>query len=150
MQLSAAGAAFIQRFETDQPIGMLPTPNDKPTAGWGHTGPDVKLGVFYPIEQRQAWFVSDIAWAVNIVNSHVTVPLTQNQFDALVSICFNRGAGHFDSSTLLKDLDSGEYDEASAQFAVWDKQRGVDLPGLDLRRAAEKALFDTPDGQESA
>ena len=143
MQLSLKGQAFIQGIETDQPVGMLPTPNDKPTAGWGHTGPDVQLGVAYPLSQRVQWFMQDIQWAVNTVNQHCTVPLTQNQFDALVSICFNIGAPNFDKSTLLKDLDSGDYADAASQFLVWDKQRGVTLPGLEKRRLAEKALFET-------
>ena len=145
MTLSANGAAFIQSWETKQTVGMLPTPNDVPTAGFGHTGPDVQLGVQYDDDQIQAWFEHDTAWAVKAVNDHCTVDLSQNQFDALVSICFNIGQGNFDSSTLLKDLNAGDTDDASNQFLVWDKQRGIVLRGLERRRAAEKQLFDTPD-----
>jgi lysozyme len=123
---------------------MLPTSRDVPTAGWGHTGPDVKLGVAYPLAQRQTWFAQDLKWACDTVEEHCTVPLTDNQFAALVSICFNIGAANFDRSTLLKDLNASDTTDAAAQFLVWDKQRGVKLAGLDRRRAAEKALFETP------
>jgi len=143
MELSDNGKEFIKSFETRQSVGYLPTPNDVPSAGYGHTGPDVELGVAYCDEQIDSWFNADVAWAVAAVNKHVGVPLTQNQFDALVSICFNIGQGNFDSSTLLKDLDEGDYTDAAAQFLVWDKQRGTVLRGLERRREAEQTLFET-------
>ena len=73
------------------------------------------------------------------------MPLGDNQFAALVSIAFNIGGGNFDRSTLLRDLVANDIPDASAQFLVWDRQRGVELPGLERRRQAERALFDTPD-----
>jgi len=142
MTLSHAGRAFIQSFEVKRNIGFLPTPNDKPTAGWGHTGLDVSIGKYYSDDQCNDWFERDTGWAVSTVNDHVRVEITQNQFDALVSICFNIGAPNFDSSTLLKDMDSGAYEAAADQFLVWDKQRGQELSGLERRRVAERAMFE--------
>jgi lysozyme len=144
-QLTQAGLDLIKSFETDQPIGMLPTPNDVPTAGWGHTGHDVRIGVFYPPEVRQAWLVADTAAACAEVCRDVTVPLTDDEFDALVCLIFNIGRGAFRGSTLLKKLDAGDYQGAARQFLVWNKQAGKELAGLDRRRAAEEALFETPD-----
>ncbi len=54
----------------------------------------------------------------------VAVPLTQNQFDALVSLIYNIGEGNFASSTLLKMLNAGNYRGAADQFLVWDKSKG--------------------------
>lgn len=143
-RLSPAGVAFIQRFEAYRPIGYLPTPNDKPSAGWGHTGPDVAVGVHYTDEQCAAWFAIDVTWAEETVDQHAPEGITQNQFDALVSICFNIGRANFDASTLLADLDAGDDAAAADQFLRWDRQRGKVLPGLDVRREAERTLFDTP------
>jgi lysozyme len=143
-RLSPAGAAFIQRFEAYRPVGYLPTPNDRPTAGWGHTGPDVQVGVHYSDEQCAAWFAADVEWAERVVDTHAPQGITQNAFDALVSLTFNIGAANFDASTLLRDLTAGDDVAAADEFLRWDRQRGQVLPGLDARREAERALFDTP------
>jgi lysozyme len=140
-QINDAGRALIQSFEGKRNVGYLPTPNDVPTAGYGHTGPDVDLGVEYSDDQIEQWFEQDIAWAERAVEQHVTVGLTDNQFAALVSICFNIGLENFINSTLLRDLNSGNYGDASDQFLVWDRQRGQTLPGLRRRREAERGLF---------
>ncbi|PBI81388.1 muraminidase [Rahnella victoriana] len=75
------------------------------------------------------------------VNDNVRVPLTQNQFDALVSFTFNLGVGNLKSSTLLKILNEGQYLQAAEQFLRWDKAGGATITGLTRRRQAERALF---------
>jgi lysozyme len=142
MKISRAGLDFIKGFETLQLIGMLPTPNDVPTAGWGHTGPDVTLGTKYSLAQCDAWLIGDLAQAEDGVNRLVKVPLTQGQFDALVSLVFNIGVGNFGSSTLRKLLNAGDYAGAAAQFDRWNKQAGKVLNGLTRRRAGERAMFE--------
>ena len=143
-KLSPAGVAFIQGFEAYRPVGYLPTPNDKPTAGWGHAGRDVEVGVTYSLMQCAAWFALDVSWAEETVDTHAPEGISQNAFDALTSVCFNIGRANFDASTLLRDLDAGQTDAAANEFLRWDRQRGQVLPGLDARREAERALFDTP------
>jgi lysozyme len=71
----------------------------------------------------------------------VTVPLTQGQYDALVSFTYNEGAGRLQSSTLLKDLNAKEYGAVPGQLAEWVYGGGVKLPGLVTRRAAEARSF---------
>lgn len=78
------------------------------------------------------------------VNDYVKVPLTQNEFDALVSFTYNLGAGNLLSSTLLKKINAGDKAGAANQFDVWNKAGGKVLEGLVKRRAAEKALFLKP------
>lgn len=80
------------------------------------------------------------------LDNDVTVTLTQNQVDALISFIYNVGAGAFRKSTMLKLLNQGKYADAQAEFAKWDKakdQKGnmIVLPGLTKRRKAEADLF---------
>ncbi len=88
-------------------------------------------------EQASALLLQDVASAVAAVNRLVTVPLTQNQFDALVDFTFNSGQGNLASSTLLRELNAGNTAGAAAQFLVWVYAGGVKLPGLVKRRQAE-------------
>lgn len=76
---------------------------------------------------------------------HIKVPVTDNQFGAMVSLAYNIGPSAFIASTLLRKLNAGDYIGASAQFARWNKAGGKVLAGLTRRRAAERKLFDTPD-----
>ena len=69
------------------------------------------------------------------------VPLTQSQFDALVSFSFNVGLGNFQSSTLRSKLNRGDYEGASNEFPKWRKAGGKILKGLVRRRADERNLF---------
>jgi lysozyme len=146
LTLSPAGAALIQNDEDSQGpalVAFLPTPNDVPTIGWGHTQ-GVTLGMTCTVEQAQEWFMQDMAWAQTAVLNAVNVPLNQNQFDALVSFTENEGAAAFDRSTLLRLLNEGNYNGAASQFSSWIYQAGQVLPGLVTRRQQEAALFSTP------
>ena len=69
------------------------------------------------------------------------MPVTQNQFDALVSFTYNLGAGNLRSSTLLKKLNAGDYAGAADEFPKWNKAGGKELAGLTRRRNAERDLF---------
>jgi hypothetical protein len=83
----------------------------------------------------------DVRRFENCVNDAVKVPLTQNQFDALVSFTFNVGCGALRESTLLRELNDRDYNAARREFARWNKGGGRVLPGLTRRRAAEAKLF---------
>lgn len=141
--LSPNGVTFIESWEVYRPVGYMPTAADRPTAGWGHTGTDVQVGVTYSRDQCEQWFDDDIGWAESTVDQHARQDLTQNQFDALVSICFNIGQGAFDASTLLRDVNASDDEDAENEFLRWDKQRGMVLSGLSRRRAAERDLYMT-------
>lgn len=146
LSLSQRGASLIQQFEDSAGpalVSFLPTPNDTWTIGWGHTQ-GVYEGMTCTVEQAQAWFVQDMAWAQSAVLGAVAVPLNQNQFDALVSFTENEGATSLEESTLLRLLNAGNYSAAAAQFSRWVYQRGQILPGLVTRRQQEAALFNTP------
>lgn len=140
---------LIKKWEQLRLEAYKPTPNDKWTIGWGHTK-GVFPGMKISEETAQKYFDEDVAWAVDAVNRLVKVGLTQNQFDALTSIVFNIGETNFKRSTLLRKLNSGDYEGAAEQFTVWNKQRQKDgslkvLRGLVRRRAEEMELFLEPD-----
>jgi lysozyme len=113
------------------------------TIGYGHTS-GVTPGMTCTQEQATQWLSEDVQGAVYAVNTMVTVPLNQNQFDALVDFTFNLGSGNLKSSTLLRLLNAGNYDGAAAQFPLWNHAGGVVVPGLTTRRDAEMKLFNTP------
>ena len=81
--------------------------------------------------------------AVKSINDHVSVALNQNQFDALVCFVYNIGIGGFQSSTLLRLLNDGDYDSVSSQLMRWNKADGVEARGLTRRRKAEAELFNS-------
>jgi len=75
------------------------------------------------------------------VNDSVKVPLSQNEFDALVDFAYNVGVGNLRSSTLLKKLNAADRAGAADEFLKWNKGGGKVLPGLVRRREAERKLF---------
>lgn len=77
----------------------------------------------------------------NAVTKYVTVPLTQNQFDALVSFVYNIGEDNFKKSTLVKKLNTGDYESVGTEIIRWNRAGGKVLAGLIKRREEEKDLF---------
>jgi lysozyme len=126
-----------------RPTAYRPTKKDVWTCGWGHTQ-GVMESTTCDYARAQAWIVEDVLVAVNAINSAVKVPLTQNQFDALVSFVFNIGVTHFLTSTLLKDLNAGQYVKAADAMLQWEYQDHAVLQGLERRREQERALFLAP------
>jgi lysozyme len=111
------------------------------TIGYGHTGPDVHAGLTITQDQANMLLLGDVGSAAAAVNRLVTIPLIQNEFDALVDFVFNVGIGNFTSSTLLRDLNASSFADAAAQFARWDHAGGMVVAGLLRRRQAEAELF---------
>jgi lysozyme len=111
------------------------------TIGYGHTGPTVHGGQTITQAQADQLLHSDVAGAVACVNRAVTGQINQNQFDALVDFAFNLGCAALLSSTLLRDVNAGNFADAAQQFLRWDHVKGVVLPGLLARRRHESALF---------
>lgn len=115
------------------------------TIGYGHTK-GVTRGQTITEAEADDLLRQDVAVAESGVRRNVKVPLTQGQFDALVSFVFNLGSEQLAESTLLRKLNASRYEEASAEFSRWVHAGGVELPGLVKRRAAERALFDSNAG----
>lgn len=113
------------------------------TIGVGHT--PASRGQSITQEQAMVFFSQDIQTSEVAVNSGVSVPLTQNMFDALVSFTFNVGAGTFLGSMVRGFLNAGHYDEAAADMTHYNVAGSGISKGLVNRRMAEVALFRTPD-----
>ena len=113
------------------------------TNGIGHTGPDVYPGQVIDHAQALVWLSHDVEDAADTVRRLVSVPLNQNQFDALVDLVFNIGEKQFASSTLLRKINAGDYAGAQEQFGRWNLSAGKVMGGLTNRRAAEADLFST-------
>lgn len=110
------------------------------TCGYGHTHGVGPTTTCTP-DVARIWLQQDVAEAVYAVKMYVDLPLSQEEFDALVDFCFNIGSGNFQQSTLLSKLNQRDYIGALAEFQKWDISKGQVLPGLKSRRAAEAALF---------
>lgn len=147
MKVSAAGRKAIAGHEGVR-LTAYPDPatgGEPWTIGVGHTSaagaPKVTKGMTITAAQCDEILSRDLATFEDAVEDSVAVPLNQNQFDALVSLAFNIGAGAFGRSTLVKKLNAGDYQGAADQFTVWNKAAGKVMKGLVTRRAAERALF---------
>lgn len=111
--------------------------------GYGHTGANIIQGMTWTPEEADEELEDDLAVAEHAVNA--LVPVTQNMFDALVSLCYNIGAHAFSNSILVKLLNSGDKLGAAAQFLQWSHVNGVVNTGLMHRRVAERDLFMKPE-----
>lgn len=158
MQLSAKGGMFIRKWEDFaakpyQDIGGVWT------WGYGHArvGNEPIPVVISQIDAMNLW-KKDMAPFIAAANRAIIHTMSQNQFDAFISILENVGPGvpgtkdgvillkNGQQSTLLKHINRGEMDLAAAQFTAWDKVGSHEVRGLLNRRMAEKAMFQTPDG----
>lgn len=145
---SQKGIDLIHAFESLRLTTYRdPGPTGLPiTGGWGSTrnelGKPFVLGQKFPKEYWDALFRRDLADTEDFIAKKLgDAPVTQNQFDAMVSLAYNIGTPAFGKSTLLKLHLSGNYAGAKAEFPKWNKSNGKVLPGLVRRRADEAALY---------
>lgn len=144
MKTSQAGIDLIHSFEQLR-LKAYPDPGSKDgkpyTVGWGSTGSDIGPGTLWTKEKADQRFASDLSKFEQAVSLLVKVPLTQYQFDAIVSFTYNLGIGSLKSSTMLKMLNEGDYSNAGLQLLRWTKNDGVEMAGLVRRRKAELKMF---------
>ncbi len=86
---------------------------------------------------------TDAGAAYACVTSHVSVDLTPNQTAALISFCYNVGCGAFASSSMLRDINAGDFESAALQFPAWIHAGGQVSATLVDRRRQEQELFNT-------
>lgn len=143
MWMSEAGREMVEgfeglRLEAYQDVAGIWT------IGYGHTGPEVYDGLVWDQVAAGQALTADLQWAEKAVGSLATNP-TQNQFDAMVSLCFNIGAENFRRSAVLQLHNQGQFEGAARSFMNWDHAhvggRMVVVPGLEKRRAAEAACY---------
>ena len=146
-QINDLGLQLIEQWEglylkayhgaADRP-GLL-------TIGYGHTDaagpPVVTAGMTITKAQADDILRSDLGKVEGHVENMVMVDLNDNQFAALVSFVFNVGEQNFRNSTLLRKLNSGDYNSVPDELMKWTKANGVRVQGLANRRAAEAGLW---------
>ncbi len=143
MKISQEGIALIKKFEGCEleaykcAAGVL-------TIGYGHTK-GVTDGMQITKAQADEMLVEELATYEAYVSNAVENQLDQCMFDAIVSWTYNLGPTNLLSSTMLKVLNAGEYDEVPAQLKRWNKANGKVLEGLIRRREAEALLFEGKD-----
>lgn len=149
LQLSANGMRLIKEFE-----GFRSSPYKDavgvPTIGYGNTyyldGRKVTLRD-KPLTQQEAHDLKmaitnrDFAPAVRKALAGSKVAITQNMFDACVSLAYNIGVSAFAKSSVVRQLNAGNKQKAGDAFLMWDKAGGKTLLGLTRRRNAERKLF---------
>lgn len=141
--VTEAGLNLIKRFEGFSPTIYL-CPAGYPTIGYGH------VVLAHQQEQFAAGIIQaeatellrkDVGIAELAVLRLISVPLTDGQFDALVSFTFNLGAGALQRSTLRRKANRGEHDSVPAELMKWVWAAGKRLPGLVRRRSAERGAY---------
>ena len=140
MKISENGLKMIEQFEGLRLTAYKARKRDKYyTIGYGHYGADVKQGMTISEAQAEAYLRQDVAEAEAAVNKYSGYGWNQNQFDALVSFAYN--VGNIDG---LTNNGRRSIERISVKLPEYVYSGGVKLEGLVRRRAAEKALFDTP------
>ena len=140
--LSAAGFVGITQWESfrslayDDGVGVF-------TYGFGTTE-SVKSGDKITVEKALKRALSDVSKFEGALKKCVKVPLTQNEYDAYVSLAYNIGPTAFCNSTLVVKLNNSDYPGACREILRWTKARGKELRGLVKRRQSEYALCVTP------
>ena len=141
MRTSQKGIDLIKEFEGYSERVYL-CPGGVYTIGYGHTK-GVQVGDTCTREKAEEYLKDDLRDTEEADLDLVDVPLTQNQFDALVSLVYNIGSGNFYDSTIRKVINYkvSDIDEYRRAWMMWVKAQGRVLKGLVRRREAEFKLF---------
>jgi len=148
-KISQAGIDLIKQFEgwSAKPYPDPATGNLPITIGYGNTfyenGTKVKMtDVVITKERGEALLRNSLIQFEQYVDSYCIDTVNQNQFDALVSFCYNLGPANLKYSTLLKKVNVNPNDPTiEAEFMKWTKASNKVLKGLVLRRQAEADLY---------
>jgi lysozyme len=156
MKTNEAGLALIKEFEGLR-LQAYQCSAKVWTIGYGHTSaagePTVRKGLKISKAEADEILRLDLAKFENAVAKVIKVPVSENEFAAMVSLAFNIGPFHFAKSSVARFVNAGKRAQAAKAFASWNKVTVNDVkktvPGLVRRRAAEAALFLTPDEGEA-
>ena len=139
MKINNAGLKLIKSFEGCRLTAYKAVPTEKYyTIGWGHYGADVSKDEKWTQKQADEHLKKDLVKYENYVDKYVSIALNENQFSALVSFCYNCGAGN-----LKKLVEGRSVKQIAAAIPSYNKSGGKVLAGLTRRRNAEVKLFNT-------
>ena len=141
--ITQAGLDLIKRFEGFSPT-IYTCPAGYTTIGYGHLVRDRERDRFaggISREEAEEQLKQDVLWAERGVLRLISVPLSDGQFDALVSFTFNLGTGALQRSTLRRRVNREEHDEAPKEFMRWIWAGGKKQNGLIQRRKHEVLAY---------
>ena len=139
LKTSQEGISLIKSFEGCE-LTAYRCSADVPTIGYGHTA-GVSDGDTCTQAEAETMLAEDLVEFEDYVKNYVESELQQNEFDALVAWTYNLGPANLKESTMLKELNSGNFEEVPRQMKRWNRAGGEVLDGLIRRREAESRLF---------
>lgn len=131
---------LVKEFEGCKLVGY-PDINGVPTIGWGHTGPEVYIGLVWTQAQADEALVHDMAEAALLLQRYSPGPFVPGALDALTDFVFNEGSGHYRTSTLMSYVNTQDWPAVKTELLKWDYAGGRVIDGLERRRKAEAALI---------
>lgn len=161
-QITPEGIELIKHYESlhdgdESEIGLQPKlcPAGIATIGFGHAVSEngeflrgaeglARATELYPAmteAEAESLLKHDLDNFAVSVAMLIRVPVTDSQFSALVSLSYNIGVNAFRTSTVLRELNAGNYAKAANAFRMWVKANGKELKGLVSRREAERRMF---------
>ncbi len=140
MQISQKGLDLIKEFEGLR-LEAYKCSAGVPTIGYGWTQ-GVKMGDVWTREKAEHMLIEGVKPYEKAVQEGIgDAKTSQNQYDAMVSLCYNIGPGNFKASSVCRLHKQGKYNQAAAAFMMWVKAGGKIIGGLIKRRNKEKALY---------
>ena len=145
MKLSANGFKLLGELEG---IVLRPYRDSVgiPTIGIGSTyyedGTKVKMSDKAITKERVIQLAKNVVKSFEAqVNKSILLTMTQNQFDAMVLLCYNIGESGFARSSVVRNFNAGNLQKAADSFLLWNKAGGKVVRGLVNRRNIERTLF---------
>ena len=154
MKISQEGITLIKHYEgcpkdADGNAVSYRCPANKPTIGYGSLklidGSPVQDNMSITMKEAEELLAHELEEYEGYINDMVTVPLKQNDMNAMVSWVFNLGPTNLKNSPLLRVLNEGKYPEVPEQIKGWNKVNGKVNEGLVKRRKSEALLFECQD-----
>lgn len=144
LAVTAALAFGVSQHEGFEDEAYMPTPEDRPTLGYGTTfhpdGTPVKMGEKITKERALVYLHNDLDKFANAVKRCAPVPMHDYEFGAMVSVTYNIGEANFCKSSMARRLKAFDYRGACDALLMWDKQAGKTLRGLTRRRQEERSI----------
>ncbi len=139
-RISEEGLDLIKRFEGLE-LEAYRDISGILTIGYGSFGPGIVDGMRITEAEAEELLRADLRRFGDALSEMVTVPVTQSQIDALISLSYNIGTKNVRVSSMMKRLNRRDYVGAAEALTWWTKANGKVIAGLQRRRAAESALF---------
>jgi len=139
--IKAFESLYLKAYQCSADVWTIGYGTTSTKAG-GHDDGTIYDGMTITEDEAEEYLRQDLEYFEKVVSKAVTTKINDGMFGALVSFAFNCGEGNLRSSTLLKRVNSGDWDDVPDQFLRWNKAKGKTLNGLTRRRASEARLWE--------